>query len=438
MIGKYGLFRGLDGQALDLEKFPELSSVPVDPILGITGKPSIISCKDRLDHIVKEKVRTQKCKMLVVDLEPAPYKVDLWNAFVDSDSFDMYVLYTTAKNWAPDSGHNFQQLPPARFLSTTFRGQGAKSILVATFTFLSLLFRWHPNFVFISGYVHPLPLLSIIACILLRKKYAVHSDIFNNSPPYNPIDQVKQSVRNLIRKLIFRTCTAVLVCGILGRESAIIAGCSKRKIYDFPYAVDRQRLCSDEPTHVPDVCGKDVASGKVIILFSGRLIERKGLGTLIDAIAPLEAMNNWSLWVEGDGPLFEQYVHAVSALGLEDRCRILGFCQMSLHSWLLRNSDIVVVPSLRDSWGIVVDEGMQMGKAVVTSDRTGSGADRILHDTNGLVFKAGNHLELSDLVRTLLINPEKRIALGNSARLTSAMFGPKTNTRTIIGLLQLE
>ena len=383
-------------------------------------------------------VTTQKCKMIVVDLEPTPYKVDLWNAFADSGLFDIYVLYTTAKNWAPDGGHDFQELPPARFSSIKFHGQGVRSIFTATFTFLSLLLRWRPQFVFVAGYVNTLPLLSIIACVLFRRKYAVHSDVFNNSAPNNRADHIKQFARNLIRKLIFRTCTAMLVCGKLGRESAIVAGCSKEKIYDFPYVVDPQRLRTDEPLYVPDVCSKDLALGKVIILFSGRLIQRKGLSTLIDAIAPLETMNNWALWIEGAGPLFGQYVSAVSGLGLEDRCRFLGFCQMSLHSWLLRNSAIVVVPSLRDSWGIVVDEAMQMGKATVTSDGTGSGADRILNGTNGLVFKAGNHLELSELLRTLFVNPEKRIALGNSARLTAAMFGPKMNTCTIIRLLQLE
>ena len=291
---------------------------------------------------------------------------------------------------------------------------------------------------FISGYVDALPLLSIIACVLLRIKYAVHSDIFNNSLPNSRTDYIKQFARNLIRKLIFQTCTAMLTCGVRGRDSAIIAGCSKSKIYDFPYVVDSQRLHSDEPLAVPDVCRKDLESGKVIILFSGRLIQRKGLSTLLHAIATLADINNWTIWIEGDGPLLMKHVSEVGELGLEDSCRFLGFCQMSLHSWLLRNSNIVVVPSLRDSWGIVVDEGMQIGKVVVTSDGTGSGADRILNGANGLIFAAGNHLELSEHLRTLLTNPENRVALGNSAKHTAAQFGPEVNVCTMSRFLQLE
>jgi glycosyltransferase involved in cell wall biosynthesis len=377
-------------------------------------------------------------KLLVVDLEPAPYKIDLWNAFAASNIFDIKVLYSTAKNWAPDGCHDFQELAFERFSSRIFYGKGIKALFRSGLTLLFLLIRWRPDFVFISGYVDALPLLAIIACIPLRIKYAVHSDIFNNNPPHSRSDYFKHFVRNLLRKLIFQTCTAMLTCGIRGRDSAIVAGCRKNKIYDFPYVVDAQRLRSDKPSYIPDVCRKDLELGKVIILFSGRLIQRKGLATLINAVAVLAHINNWVLWIEGDGPLMSDYVTMVKKLGLTSNCRFLGFCQMSLHSWLLRNSNIVIVPSLRDPWGIVVDEGMQMGKAVIASDATGSGADRISNGENGLLFPAGNHLELARALRTLLTEPEKRMALGNLAKRTAIKYGPMVNVGTISNLLHLD
>jgi glycosyltransferase involved in cell wall biosynthesis len=230
----------------------------------------------------------------------------------------------------------------------------------------------------------------------------------------------------------------MLTCGIHGRNSAITAGCSESKIFDFPYVVDSKRILLDKPILIPVVCRQDVESGKDTIFFSGRMIQRKGLTTLIHAVAELVDINNWVLWIEGDGPLLANYIRETNQLMLKDRCRFLGFCQMSVHSWLLRNSDVVVVPSLRDSWGIVVDEGMQLGNAVVASDETGSGADRILINSSGLIFSAGNHHELSDLLRMLLVNPGKRVALGNSARLTGIRFSPKVNVMTIYRILRSD
>jgi len=379
----------------------------------------------------------RKYRILAIELEPTPYKVDLWNAFADSGLFDVYVLYITERNWAPDAGHNFQELPPKNFRSVTLRGQGVSSIIKFASRFYSLYFSWRPEILYISGYVHIQTLIAIFTCITLGNKYAVHSDIFNNSKANSAKERIKYFVRDVIRKLIFRTASALLVCGKLGRDSALVAGCDPSKIYDFPYVVDRRRLLRDEPSEIPLDCISDKKSGNQIILFSGRLIRRKGLETLIDAVYTLRNMSAWSLWIEGDGPELKKYTTKVKSLGLEERCRFLGFSQMSFHSWLLRNSDIVVVPSFQDGWGIVVDEAMQMGKAVVTSDRTGSGADRVVNGTNGMVFAAGNHLQLSVLLQSLLVNPEKRMALGDSAQSTAAKFGPKVNAETISRILWL-
>ena len=51
---------------------------------------------------------------------------------------------------------------------------------------------------------------------------------------------------------------------------------------------------------------------------------------------------------------------------------MLGFNQYKTHSWLIRNSDIVIVPSHEDNWGIVVDEGLKLNKLVISTYSTGS------------------------------------------------------------------
>jgi len=376
-------------------------------------------------------------KLLVVELEPAPYKYDLWNEFAKCNWCDVNVLFTTAKNWAPDGGHNFQDLPVARFSFKLFRGKGIRSLFSSTRTLIRQVFGWKPDFVFISGYVDLVPLIAIILCIILKIKYSIHSDIFNNDPPGNHSDYFKHLLRKLLRTLIFRTSEAVLTCGKLGYDSAIVAGCPEGNIHDFPYVVDPQRLLTDKPTDVPDICRIDLDASKIIILFSGRLIQRKGLDTLLSAVSLLHDTNNWVLWIEGDGPLLSEYRIKAKLLGIDMNCRFLGFSQMALHSWLLRNSDIVVVPSLIDSWGIVVDEGMQLGKVVITSDATGSGADRIIDGVNGLLFRPTNHRELADKIRMLMIKANGRITLGNNAKRTAAAFGPRKNVETVYGFLNI-
>lgn len=376
-----------------------------------------------------------KNKILSVDLEPAPYKYDLWNAFARSAAFEIKVIYSRQKDWSPDGGHDYQNYPNTYFDYYTFSGNSLISKLHCFFQVLKDIYKWRPNYLFISGYVDFVPLLTIIICVLTRHKYLLHSDIFNCDNPSGSLPRIKRIIRDLIRRIVFYTASGILVCGRLGHTSAIAAGCPVNKIIDFPYVVDVQRMLADNPGLVPSDCKVDLNNEATIVLFCGRMIERKGLDTLLKAAATINNVDGFMIWIEGDGPLLNQYKEEAKTLGVKDKCRFLGFCQMDLHSWLLRNSDIVVVPSNQDSWGIVVDEGMQHGKAVISADAVGSGVDRLNNESNGLIFPKGNHDVLSHLLRQVIVDKEYRSKLGKEAIKNRIAFGPIYNVNNLSKLI---
>jgi glycosyltransferase involved in cell wall biosynthesis len=111
---------------------------------------------------------------------------------------------------------------------------------------------------------------------------------------------------------------------------------------------------------------------------------------------------------------------------------------MSLHSWLLNNSSIVVIPSLADAWGIVVDEGMQLGKVVVASNTVGSAVDRIQSEGNGMLFSAGNFQELAKYLEVAISSSDVRKKLGDNSAMSSRDFSPKRNVKNLSRLLELN
>lgn len=381
--------------------------------------------------------------LLAVDLEPAPYKVDLWNAFAACKECRIEVLYTNAKDISKDAGHNYQELPHSQFPYRVLTGHS----MFATAKKMALVGRAiasnNVNAVYIAGYVNAAPLVAIIACILYKKPFFVHSDIFNNLYPKPPLSRLKRWIRSLIRSVVFKHASAVLVCGKLGIESALAAGCSQDKVVDFPYVVDRQRLLEDTPEIVPTDLLHDLRAGKTVIYFSGRMISRKGLATTLEAVAQLESSTsllgeniNWVIWIAGDGPLLRQYKEQALMLGINHRVRFLGFVQMQMHSWMLRHADIILVPSLADSWGIVVDEGMQLGNPVIASSAVGSAVDRIISGENGMLFPPGNAKELADQIGCLLSSKELRVKLGSSALTYSQNYSPRNNVAALIQRLR--
>jgi glycosyltransferase involved in cell wall biosynthesis len=144
---------------------------------------------------------------------------------------------------------------------------------------------------------------------------------------------------------------------------------------------------------------------------------------------------DWVLWIEGDGPELVNYQNLARQLGVIDRCRFLGFCQFDVHGWLMCASDIVVVPSIEDSWGILVDEGLQLGKLVIASDGVGSGNDRVQSGINGYIFPAGNASKLGDLMEKIIDDDTLRLAISELAISKSKSILPQDNAQVLTAMM---
>jgi 1,4-alpha-glucan branching enzyme len=88
---------------------------------------------------------------------------------------------------------------------------------------------------------------------------------------------------------------------------------------------------------------------------------------------------------------------------------------------LINACDIYVVPSVYEPFGIVVLEGMAMKKPVIASD-TGGIREIINNERNGILFEPGNAKELADKISYLIIDEDRRRALGDLARKRAYIF----------------
>jgi len=389
-------------------------------------------------EIVGSKKGNEPYRIMVVDLEPTHYKTDLWNVVSDSELTDIFVIYTQVKNWSPDGGHNYLKFPDKNYDNVVHEGRGVFGSLRSAFGVSKKISKYNSDVIVVFGYAHIQMIFALFTSFIFRKRFLLYVDEFNNKWPVGKLGFFKWVARETMRLFSFRYADAVLVCGRKGIESAVKAGCDQNKIYDFPYTVDLERILSDMPEEIPKQCLADMHSSRTVLFFSGRMIERKGLPSLLSALSGDDVGRDWTLWIEGAGPEMESYIALVHEYGIADRCHFLGFCQYDLHSWLIRSSDIVIVPSLEDNWGIVVDEGLQLGKTVVSSDATGSGYDRIIDKTNGYIFPAGNSNVLAHLLSFLINNKDKRKDIENSARYGPKNVRPIDNLNALLKIIQCK
>ena len=170
----------------------------------------------------------------------------------------------------------------------------------------------------------------------------------------------------------------------------------------FKPAVTAVGTNPDEP-HRPEGRQRELK-----VLFVGSEFRRKGLDLLLKALP-----ENAQLVVVGKGERLTHYDQLVNDSGLRDKVFFEGLVPNIGHYYA--SADVLVLPSLREAFGMAALEAMAAGLPVVVSAATGV-ADLIVHGHNGMVFHG--LLELKSLLMRLC-DPQLRSKLGANARQTA-------------------
>lgn len=150
------------------------------------------------------------------------------------------------------------------------------------------------------------------------------------------------------------------------------------------------------------------------IVCSARLDRVKGHDSFIEALHLLKNVrSDWVCYLIGDGELRHELTSKVGKLGLQDHVVFLG--NRDDVPSLLKQADIVVLPSLNDNHPYAVMEGQLAGKPVVASDAGGI-PEMITHDQTGLLFRAGDAAALFHHLHLLMTNPALRQKLASQAQ----------------------
>lgn len=106
-------------------------------------------------------------------------------------------------------------------------------------------------------------------------------------------------------------------------------------------------------------------TGRLTVLFAGRLSPEKELDQLMRVLPTIASMFELQLVIVGDGPLRVDIEHWRSRHELEESVTLAGY-QEDLVSYY-RSADILVFPSRSETFGNVIVEAMSYGLAVVTT-----------------------------------------------------------------------
>jgi glycosyltransferase involved in cell wall biosynthesis len=142
---------------------------------------------------------------------------------------------------------------------------------------------------------------------------------------------------------------------------------------------------------------------KTRFLMVGFLVESKGIPILLNAAALLcgRGIADFEIIIGGDGALRADLEHQAERLHIKAHCRFAGLLDRAQVRNEMRNSDVFVLPSFHETFGIVLAEAMACGKPVI-STRCG-GPEYIVTPETGLLVEPGNSLELADAMEQFIL-----------------------------------
>ncbi len=243
--------------------------------------------------------------------------------------------------------------------------------------------------VIMSGYRYISYLHTIRYCGLNRLPLFVNND--SNIRGDRRLSATKRRVKKQLYSWWLRRSSGVMSMGDYGDQFFTYYGADPSRIYRVPCWPDYDAFAHVNTQRLHQFRQKfGLLPDRKFILFSGRLVALKRVDLLIDAFAAIAAQRpDWDLLIVGDGVLRDELQCRVP-VSLRQRVAWTGFLDGPEIALAYHAAEVLVVPSDRDAWGLVVLEAMAAGLTVVASDVVGASHELVTDGVSGRIFATGD------------------------------------------------
>ena len=196
----------------------------------------------------------------------------------------------------------------------------------------------------------------------------------------------------------------------------------------FPARLRRRMVTIRNPVSLPNVgVTGQLDDGRLggVLLSVGRFSVEKNHRDLIAAFSQVVVdFDGWTLRFAGDGALRDELKRQVRNLGLGSKVQFAGTVRDIASEYA--DADIVAVPSLHESFGLVTAEALAAGRPVVGFADCPGTRELVHHETNGLLVgpEPDRASALAAGLRRLIADGELRARLGEAGPASVDRFSP--------------
>ncbi len=237
------------------------------------------------------------------------------------------------------------------------------------------------------------------------------------------VNKERRFFRRMIRKVLIgnkvRLAAGILHIGTQNRKYYKLFGAVESQFFLAPWEIDYVDL---EQYHQNATKKRQTIRKRLgledddcVIITVGRLIHLKGYDTFISALSRFPKENtNVKFVIVGEGT----YRKKIEEL-LRDNKLSATFCGSLDRKEMIdamTASDIFVIPSYREAWGLVVNEAALAGLPIISSEIVGASKDLIVNNLNGYTYSPHDSSELYAHLNKLVLDKNLREKMGDESK----------------------
>lgn len=325
----------------------------------------------------------------------APYRTLQINEFNNLEGINLTVYYTDKPNenrkWNVNGANNFKEIDLDGIKIAGKFGYINKGLIDIV---------KNNNLIILGCYEQPTYILLSILCRKYKQKYILSFDGISTDRLMGNENIFKKLLKNIVIKNAYY---------ILGNGTV-----SKRyfnEVFDYPIEKIKNQYLTVDIKKI-DYLYKDrdnyrtiyreklgISEDNKVLIYSGRLIEIKNVESVVKAIKNINDKNIVFL-ITGGGKLESKIKELGKSLGV--KVIITGF--ISEQEELFRHyfaGDALILPSVYEPWGLVVNEAMAAGLPVIVSDICGCSLDLVKEGKNGFKINPNDIDDISLKIKQL-------------------------------------
>ncbi len=376
-----------------------------------------IHVQARLVFGAMDERETRSARVLLLHNFLSPLRVPLFEALTERFDLDVWILgdIRAVRDWPADAPNAKVRLRVLPHISIPLGSR--YNVILLNYTLARELAQLKPDVIVCCGWDTPAAFHAAWYAARTRTPFILWS-----GSTAAELTLLRAMTKPIVKWLV-QNATAWVAYGSRAKEYLVSLGANADRTHLAYNTVELDAIASiSTNTDVASMRAQTNIRTKYVALYCGNLLDLKGVGDLIEAFAEIAPAHDVTLLFVGSGKHEAKYRERVRALGIEDRVVFAGFAARDDVPRYYAMSDVLILPSRSEVWGLVINEALACGVPVIATDACGAAPDLIQHEVNGFVVPSRNVDALAKAIAQFFAQPERHSAMRDAARASIAPF----------------